>query len=104
MKGIPTLLIDWLHRKMSGRKTTLTFNDYSSDPFEIISGIDQGCPFSVILYLFYNSALIDISLLGNTLDGTGYIDDIAFLAMGKTIDTVYEHFSTVMSDSETGAF
>lgn len=69
---------------MSGRKTTLTFDDYSSEAFEIVSGIDQGCPLSVILYLFYNSDLVDISIPRNALDGTGYIDDVAFLATGKT--------------------
>lgn len=89
---------------MSGRKTTLTFDDYSSEAFEIVSGINQGCPLSVILYLFYNSALVDISLLGHALDGTGYIDDIAFLATGKTIEVAHEHLCSAMSDSETGAF
>ena len=59
MRGVPEEYVSWLRTKLSGRKTRLKFDDYTTALFDIISGIDQGCPLSVILYAFYNSDLID---------------------------------------------
>ncbi|KAI0362917.1 hypothetical protein BV20DRAFT_959335 [Pilatotrama ljubarskyi] len=40
------------HTSMSGRRTRLKFNDFTSNLFSIHSRIDQGCPLSVIPYAF----------------------------------------------------
>ena len=59
MRGVPEEYVNWLRIKLAGRKTRLKFDDYTTELFDILSGIDQGCPLSVFLYAFYNSDLID---------------------------------------------
>ena len=85
--GIPDVIVDWLRRKLRGRRTQLSFDDYISDLFEIVSGIDQGCPLSVILYKIYNSMLLEcIRILGLTgADAFAFIDDVAVIALGKSL-------------------
>jgi reverse transcriptase-like protein len=67
---------------MPDRKTIITLMD--EYPLQI--GIPQGSPLSPILYLFFNTDLIDD--LHATFPGqlmlTGYIDDICTLTWGET--------------------
>ena len=56
--GIPEQVVTWIQRKMEGRKTRLTFDDFTSSLFEIVSGLDQGCTLSVRLYKIYNRLLM----------------------------------------------
>ena len=67
---------------LSGRKMWLKFDDYTSDWFELDNGIRQGDLFSMLLYLFYNTNLLDAAkeLYEKSI---GYIDDIAFMAMAN---------------------
>ena len=83
--GIPELIVNWLRNKLRGRRTRLKFDDFTSQLFEIISGIDQGCPLSVILYKIYNSLLIRCADdLASTFP-VAYIDDVAAVAVGRTL-------------------
>ncbi|EIW59061.1 uncharacterized protein TRAVEDRAFT_121083, partial [Trametes versicolor FP-101664 SS1] len=84
MRGVPAQYVDWLRVKLSGRKTRLHFDDFSSDLFDIASGIDQGCPLSVILYAFYNSDLIDSADTKKGEHAVGSMDDVALVVTGKT--------------------
>ncbi|CDO75099.1 hypothetical protein BN946_scf185010.g24 [Trametes cinnabarina] len=83
-RGVPQEYVDWLKVKLDGRKTCLKFDDYTSDPFDILSGIDQGCPLSVILYAFYNSDLIDSADTSDGEKAVGSMDDVALVVTGKT--------------------
>lgn len=53
-KGVPKELTDWTYRKLTGRTTTITFDDYTTELYAILSGLDQGCPLLVIFHHFYN--------------------------------------------------
>ncbi|CDO74895.1 hypothetical protein BN946_scf184988.g2 [Trametes cinnabarina] len=84
LRGVPPEYVDWLKVKLAGRKTRLKFDDYVLDPFDILSGIDQGCPLSVILYAFYNSDLIDSADTADGEKAVGSMDDVALVVTGKT--------------------
>ena len=84
MRGVPPQIISWLREKLRGRRTRLKFDDFISDLFDIDSGIDQGCPLSVILYSFYNSPLIDSAQLALGEIPAGSMDDVALIAIGRT--------------------
>lgn len=84
MRGVPVEYIDWLRIKLLHRRTQLRFDDYVSDILEILSGIDQGCPLSVILYAFYNSDLIDSADRANREMAVGSMDDVALVITAKT--------------------
>ena len=58
MLGVPKCIVDWLREKLRERRTRLKFDDFESILFDIESGIDQGCPLSVILYGFFNTLQI----------------------------------------------
>ncbi|GJF00314.1 RNA-directed DNA polymerase-like protein [Phanerochaete sordida] len=84
-------------------ETKLLFDDFESAPFDIFTGLDQGCPLSVILYQFYNSPLLDSAeaKLGELI--TGNIDDVAVLATGDTFDDTHAKLRAFMTRPD-GAF
>ena len=66
-RQIPVEYTEWATRRMTGRKTILTFDDYKSEPFEVTNGLDQGDPTSSVFYSFYNADLIEPSCDPNEL-------------------------------------
>ncbi|CDO73955.1 hypothetical protein BN946_scf185043.g2 [Trametes cinnabarina] len=101
-RGVPQEYVDWLKVKLDSRKTRLKFDDYTSDPFDILSGIDQGCPLSVILYAFYNSDLIDSADTSDGEKAVGSMDDVALVVTGKTFVACHDKIRRFM-DREGGA-
>ncbi|RDX41825.1 hypothetical protein OH76DRAFT_1306070, partial [Lentinus brumalis] len=96
MRGVPKEYVQWLRVKLDGRRTMLKFDDFTSDPFLIERGIDQGCPLSVILYTFYNAALVEAAdpAKGETAEGS--MDDVAVLATGWTFSEVHAQLKDFM--------
>ena len=82
--GVPKQYTDWYRLRLTGRKTTLCFDDYVSPLFSIESGIDQGCPLSALAFLFYNADILDIPNRKNGEVGFGFIDDICYGARGPS--------------------
>lgn len=60
-RRVPSSYVRLIDRMLTGRSTLLKFNDYISDPIDIINGTTQGCPLSMLIYAFYNADLIDIA-------------------------------------------
>ena len=85
MRGLPPEYVGWYKQRLTGRRTTLTFDDFTSNPFLIPTGLDQGCPLSPIAFLFYNAELISLAEGKKDMLGLGFINDTAFLARGKNI-------------------
>jgi hypothetical protein len=46
---------------LRGRRTKLKVDDYTLDWFDLNNGIGQGDPLSMILYLFYNTNILNIA-------------------------------------------
>ncbi|EPS92587.1 hypothetical protein FOMPIDRAFT_7162, partial [Fomitopsis schrenkii] len=63
----------------------LSFDDFISHVFEILSGIDQGCPLSVVLYKIYNLVLLECTHTMPNTDAVAFIDDVAAIAIGRTL-------------------
>ena len=60
-RSIPKQYVIFVSSMLTGCKTRLRFDDYTSDWFELDNGIGQGDPLSMILYLFYNVDILDIA-------------------------------------------
>ena len=60
------------------------FNTDDPSYFKIESRINQGCPLSALAFLFYNADILDIPNRKNGEAGTGFIDDIVFVAHSPT--------------------
>ena len=86
MRGLPAEYISWYKTRLTGRSTTLEFDDFCSTLFNIDTGIDQGCPLSVVGFLFYNADILDIPNKKKGELGAGFIDDIKFMARGPTFE------------------
>ena len=102
LKGIPPEYTAWYYKRLKGRRTALTFDDFTSDPFLILMGLDQGCPLSPIAFLFYNADLIDITKHSRDKLGLGFIDDTAFAARGKDFEEANKKPREIM-ESDDGA-
>ena len=67
---------------MQNRKTTLHFNNYNSPVFVIPSSLDQGCPLSPLLYLFYNTDLAGLAEDEKQAVLIAFFDDRTLLTFG----------------------
>ena len=75
----------WISSFMSDRKTTLCFDQRETDPKPIAAGIPQGSPISPILFLFYNSELLEIcNRTDLNAQAIGFIDDVNALAWSRS--------------------
>lgn len=84
-RRIPESIVKFIERLLTGRRTILKFDDYTSSWFSILNGIGQGDPISMIIYLFYNADLLDIAR-GASEMAVGYVDDGALLVAGVTFE------------------
>ena len=85
---IPAEITWWILSFLSNRTTRMWFNGITTNHIPTPTGIPQGSPLSPILYILYNSNLLDIPKREKQL-GLGYIDDILYgvqnkMAMGNT--------------------
>ena len=60
-RRVPSKYVNLVNLMLTGRKTRLSFDDYTSDPVPINNGNNQGCPLSMIYYAFYNAGLLELS-------------------------------------------
>ena len=60
---------------MAEQSTIISFDGFETAPIRIRNGVDQGCPLSVILYIFYNAGLLRIAQDKSELN-VGFMDDI----------------------------
>ena len=102
MKWVPTSYVQLTERMLTNRTTTLTFDDFSSDPIPLSNGTTQGCCLSMLFYGFYNAPLFDLPPLPNeTL--SGFVDDAAYLGIGHSVPEAHNVIRNMMSRPH-GAF
>ncbi|KIJ63741.1 hypothetical protein HYDPIDRAFT_63317, partial [Hydnomerulius pinastri MD-312] len=63
----------------------LKFDGFLSDWIDITNGIGQGDPLSMILYIIYNSDLVEVAnAQGKRELALAFVDDTAYVAIGTT--------------------
>ncbi|KIJ19216.1 hypothetical protein PAXINDRAFT_70298, partial [Paxillus involutus ATCC 200175] len=83
-RRIPDSLVEFTDRLLQGRRTKLKFDGYLSEWISITNGIGQGDPLSMILYIIYNSDLVDTAKGRSKQElALAFVDDTAFVAIGK---------------------
>lgn len=69
---------------LSQCRTTFQLGDYRSQPKQLTIGLPKGSLLSVILYILYNSSLLQQVNGTKTSIAMGFIDNVAFLTARKT--------------------
>ena len=101
-RGIPREYTEWIRRKVTNRTTRISFDDFRSSVKAINCGIDQGCPISGILFIFYNADLLDITNKKNGEDSLAVVDDTTLLATGADLAEAFGKLEQIMT-RENGA-
>ncbi|KAE9382953.1 hypothetical protein BT96DRAFT_1009823 [Gymnopus androsaceus JB14] len=85
--GLHKDTVRWVASFLTDSSTLLSFDDFTSDPVPVPTGIPQGSLLSVILYLIYSSSLLSIGegTLGKKDQILGFIGNTAFVVVGPTI-------------------
>ena len=87
-QGFCIPLINLITSYLDGRSTTIAFEDYESEPKKLNTGLPQGSPLSVILYILYNTSLLTQAVDLLETSSLGFIDDMAFITADKSLNTV----------------
>jgi len=96
---IPTEITQWILSFLSNRMTQMRFNGITTDHIPTPTGIPQGSPLSPILYILYNSDLLDIPKREGQL-GLGYIDDILYGVQNKMALGITRELKQLLIKSE----
>lgn len=100
-KGVPKAYCRFIADLLSNRETKLSFDDFTSDTVTLNNGIGQGNPLSMLLYIIYNSALIEIPSSKDE-DTLGYVDDVTLLAVGDDFEQTTSKLKNMMEREEGG--
>lgn len=85
-RGVPNEVVGWFEAKLSGRKTVITFDDYTSATIPVESGLDQGCNTSGLCYNFYNAGQIEGAREREGELATSFADDTVVAAEGRNME------------------
>jgi len=86
--GIPLRYTNLINTMLTGRKTQLKFDNFSSDSININNGTTQGCTLFMILYAFYNAPLIEVALHKHETS-LCFIDNSMFLAIANSLSDAH---------------
>jgi hypothetical protein len=101
-RKIPRVYVNFIKQLLKDRTTKLKFNDFTSESIKIENGIGQGDPLSMILYIFYNADLLEITDPDNKEDAIGYVDDIAMIAVGSDFKETTGKLKNLMTKANGG--
>ena len=101
-RRIPTGLVGFVARLLQDRRTKLKFDDYTSDYVDIVNGIGQGDPISMLLYIIYNADMLEIPDDELKEDAIGYVDDIALVAKGEDFEETTRRLKAMMTKEDGG--
>ena len=95
-RRVPEALVNIVGVALSVRSTKLRFDDYLSNPIMLENGIGQGDPMSMIVYLFYNTDILDLPRNKNEL-AVAYVDDTALFVEGPSFDETHATLKRMMN-------
>jgi hypothetical protein len=94
--------VKFVAQLLANRRTKLRFDDHTSEIIDIVNGIGQGDPLSMLLYILYNADLLDLPDNPMAEDTIGYVDDIALLATGTDFEESTKRLKDMMTKQDGG--
>ena len=92
---IPGKYVNFVEKMLTGRRTSLKYDGYTSEPLEIDNGIGQGDPLSMVLYQYYNADLLDIPS-DNNESALAYVDDTILIATADNFTEAHDKLADMM--------
>ncbi|KNZ79420.1 hypothetical protein J132_10230 [Termitomyces sp. J132] len=102
-RSVPECFVWLTQRLLTGQCTRLKFNDFLSEAIDILNRTTQGCPLSMIFYMFYNTPLILVALMHSKAESLfGFVDNSMLLATANTLCVAYRNLMNMMQHTEGG--
>ena len=95
--------VRWIASFLEDRSTVISFDTFRSEAYKTTTGIPQGSPLSLILYLFYNADLVEICNQEPNTVAPGYVDDVAILRWGSSIEETCNGLTETMQKANAWA-
>ncbi|OHW97034.1 reverse transcriptase [Colletotrichum incanum] len=102
-RRIDEATVRWIASFLRSRETEIQVDGLRSETYRINTGIPQGSPLSPILHLFYNADLLDRCNEAEDTTATGFIDDVAILAVGNSTEETCRKLQEALRKAETWA-
>lgn len=94
--GIDGDLVTWTSSFLTVRKVQLVIDGHDNEEREIETGIPQGSPVSLILFLIYISGVFNKVLeTWPLVTSLSFIDDLGFIASGSSVKEVVNTLENV---------
>ena len=93
---LPSEIISFTQHMLEDRKTKLRFDDFKSDWFPIKNGIGQGDPLSMLLYVIYNSDLMDIAKKEKGELALAFVDNTTLVIVGNMFKDNHRRLKNMM--------
>ena len=94
--GFPVEFTKWFLRWLTDRQTCLFFDNYQTLSFIIGNGLDQGDPFSGIVYLIYNADLPKIADIKLGKQILLFVDNATIIVTGKSLTDTHKKLHDIM--------
>lgn len=94
-KGINIKMLNIIHDFLTDRDTRLTFNGFESEAFKLTHGLPQGSPLSPLLYLLYNTTLLEIADTTDHAEALGFIEDVVLLTSANDTHRLKSQMQTL---------
>jgi hypothetical protein len=81
--GIPQFFVKWVYSFCSNRKAMIAFRDFCSESTTVQQpGLPQGSPLSPVLYILYNTNLLQ-GIINSTEGDIGFVDNYTRWVVGN---------------------
>jgi hypothetical protein len=94
-RSIPEEYILIIKSLLADRRTHLKFDDFVSEPIPVRNGILQGDPISMVLFLFYNADLLEVTE-GKDNVSIAFVDDTTLLVIGPNFRACHRALKHLM--------
>ncbi|OHE90327.1 zinc knuckle [Colletotrichum orchidophilum] len=99
-RRIDEATVRWIASFFGCRETEINVEGFRSETYRINTGIPQRAPLLPMLYLLYNADLLDSCNEAGDSTATGFIDDIAIVAVGNRTEETCQKLQEALLKAE----